>query len=188
MYCRECGEQITNDKAVICIKCGTNKGEGDKYCPECGGVVKTKGAEVCLNCGVRIKGGTNNFTNKIKDVTNNSIDVQDKGKVALMIVIGGFVASFIPYIRAVSGIIVIVGAIMAMLHIYPSYKSSGNNGLAGYFKYVLNGMTGKDSSANKLACIAVFLGFILVVIILIGLLMGLGNKEAETEVIYFWTY
>ena len=83
MYCRECGEQITNDKAVICIKCGTNKGEGDKYCPECGGSVKTKGAEVCLNCGVRIKGGTNNFTNKIKDVQIIALTYKIRGRLHL---------------------------------------------------------------------------------------------------------
>ena len=92
MYCRECGEQITNEKAVICIKCGTGKGQGDKYCPECGVAVKTKGAEVCLNCGVRIKGSTNNFANQIKNVTNNSSSSNNDNKMVaglLAIFLGG---------------------------------------------------------------------------------------------------
>lgn len=28
MYCRECGEKFNNEKSVICIKCGTKKGQG----------------------------------------------------------------------------------------------------------------------------------------------------------------
>ncbi len=28
MYCRQCGEKLSNPKAVICVKCGTNKGKG----------------------------------------------------------------------------------------------------------------------------------------------------------------
>lgn len=72
MYCRECGEKLSNQKAVICIKCGTNKGQGDNYCPECGVEIKNKGAQVCLNCGVRLKGAINNFTNQIKNVASNA--------------------------------------------------------------------------------------------------------------------
>ena len=26
MYCRQCGEELNNPKAVICVKCGTNRG------------------------------------------------------------------------------------------------------------------------------------------------------------------
>lgn len=72
MYCRQCGEELNNPKAVICVKCGTNKGQGDNYCPECGQEVKNREAEVCLNCGVRLKGAVNNFTNQIKNSVNKS--------------------------------------------------------------------------------------------------------------------
>ncbi len=71
MYCRECGEKITNEKAVICIKCGTNRGKGENFCPDCGVEVKTKGSEVCLNCGIRLRGSMNNFANQIKNATSN---------------------------------------------------------------------------------------------------------------------
>lgn len=27
MYCKECGEKMTNEKSVICVKCGTSKGQ-----------------------------------------------------------------------------------------------------------------------------------------------------------------
>ena len=72
MYCKECGEVLTNDKAVICLKCGTNRGQGSNYCPECGVKLKTSEAEICLNCGVRVNGNFSIFNNKVKDgVINN---------------------------------------------------------------------------------------------------------------------
>jgi len=49
MYCKECGNKFKNEKAVVCVHCGTNKGQGNNYCSECGTEVKNKeGAEVCL--------------------------------------------------------------------------------------------------------------------------------------------
>ena len=71
MYCRECGEKLTNDKAVICVKCGTNKGQGNNYCPECGEEVTNKKADVCLKCGIRLKGSINNIAGQIKNATSN---------------------------------------------------------------------------------------------------------------------
>ncbi|WP_066894686.1 hypothetical protein [Clostridium nigeriense] len=55
MYCRECREKFNNEKSVICIKCGTKRGQGDKYCPECSSMIENKNAEICLNCGVKVK-------------------------------------------------------------------------------------------------------------------------------------
>lgn len=74
MYCRECGEALINEKAVICVKCGISKGQGNNYCPECGQIVKSKDAEVCLNCGIRLRTERNNFADRIKGIANNSID------------------------------------------------------------------------------------------------------------------
>lgn len=72
MYCRQCGQVFGNDKAVICVKCGTNKGQGDNYCQECGEVVKNKEADVCLNCGVRLKSGINNIAGQFKNATKTT--------------------------------------------------------------------------------------------------------------------
>ncbi|MDR3593568.1 NINE protein [Clostridium sp.] len=55
MFCRECGEKYLNDKAVICVKCGVEKGKGRGYCPECGNSVPNPKSEVCLSCGVSLK-------------------------------------------------------------------------------------------------------------------------------------
>ncbi len=55
MYCKECGSQYKNEKAVICVDCGTNKGNGNKFCGECGTAVKSETAEVCLACGCKLK-------------------------------------------------------------------------------------------------------------------------------------
>ena len=72
MYCRQCGEELNNPRAVICVKCGTNKGQGENYCPDCGQEVKNKGAEVCLNCGIRLKGAMNNIADQLKSVESKS--------------------------------------------------------------------------------------------------------------------
>lgn len=72
MYCKQCGQVFTNDKAVICVKCGTNKGQGNNYCQECGTEVKNKEADVCLNCGVRLKGGINSLTGQLKNSAKSS--------------------------------------------------------------------------------------------------------------------
>ena len=49
MYCRNCGNEMPND-AVMCVKCGTAAGKGNKYCPYCKGETQP-GAEVCIHCG-----------------------------------------------------------------------------------------------------------------------------------------
>ncbi len=62
MYCKECGEKLLNEKAVICVKCGTSKGKGINFCKECGEKINNNNQDICLNCGV----GLNDFSN-IKD-------------------------------------------------------------------------------------------------------------------------
>lgn len=54
MYCKNCGEQYASDEAVICVKCGTKKGEGTNFCHNCGKELQP-GSDVCLNCGVSAK-------------------------------------------------------------------------------------------------------------------------------------
>lgn len=84
MYCKQCGEKMTNEKAVICVRCGTSKGQGVKYCPECGVEVKNQSAEVCLNCGVRLKGGASNFTSQINNITSNTENNKSKMMAGLL--------------------------------------------------------------------------------------------------------
>lgn len=71
MYCRQCGEELNNPNAVICVKCGTNKGKGNRYCPDCGQEVKNKDSEICLNCGVRLKSLKTNINDNLKNITDN---------------------------------------------------------------------------------------------------------------------
>ena len=54
MFCRNCGEQYQTDEAVICVKCGTAKGQGANYCHFCGKPVNPQSA-VCMNCGVALR-------------------------------------------------------------------------------------------------------------------------------------
>ena len=52
-FCRNCGEPYQTDDAVICVKCGCPKGQGNNFCPNCGKPVPQT-STVCLNCGVSL--------------------------------------------------------------------------------------------------------------------------------------
>ena len=51
MFCKNCGEQFQSEQAVMCVKCGVQKGNGVNFCHNCGQPVQP-GSAVCLNCGV----------------------------------------------------------------------------------------------------------------------------------------
>lgn len=53
-YCQNCGEPYVTDEAVMCVKCGVSKGQGNNYCHFCGKPVSPD-ATVCMNCGVATK-------------------------------------------------------------------------------------------------------------------------------------
>lgn len=52
-FCKHCGEQYQTDEAVICVKCGAPKGQGNQFCQNCGRPVPPA-SSVCLNCGVSL--------------------------------------------------------------------------------------------------------------------------------------
>lgn len=56
-FCKNCGEPYMTDEAVMCVKCGVAKGQGNNYCHNCGKPLAPDAA-VCLNCGVANKPGT----------------------------------------------------------------------------------------------------------------------------------
>ena len=49
MYCKNCGNTM-DDVATVCVKCGVQKGVGNKYCYNCGSETDSNAA-VCLSCG-----------------------------------------------------------------------------------------------------------------------------------------
>ncbi len=49
MYCRNCGNMM-DANAVVCVKCGVQKGNGINFCQNCGAATPPNAA-VCLNCG-----------------------------------------------------------------------------------------------------------------------------------------
>lgn len=51
MFCRNCGAQYVSDEAVMCVKCGCQKGTGINFCANCGQPTPPN-SMVCLNCGV----------------------------------------------------------------------------------------------------------------------------------------
>lgn len=53
MYCKNCGAEYATDQAVICVKCGAQRGTGMNFCQNCGNPTPPNSA-VCLNCGVSL--------------------------------------------------------------------------------------------------------------------------------------
>lgn len=53
MFCKNCGQQYVTDEAIMCVKCGAQKGVGNSFCPNCGQPTPV-GAQVCMNCGVAL--------------------------------------------------------------------------------------------------------------------------------------
>lgn len=53
MFCKNCGQQYVTDEAVLCVKCGAQKGVGNNYCPNCGQPTPM-GNQVCMQCGVAL--------------------------------------------------------------------------------------------------------------------------------------
>ena len=57
MFCKNCGNQM-DENAAICVKCGFQKGHGNKFCSNCGNEV-TPGASICVNCGCALEAVSN---------------------------------------------------------------------------------------------------------------------------------
>lgn len=53
MFCKNCGQPYVTDQAVMCVKCGAQKGVGNNYCPNCGQPTPP-GSQVCMHCGVAL--------------------------------------------------------------------------------------------------------------------------------------
>lgn len=53
MFCKNCGQPYMADEAVLCVRCGAQKGAGNNYCPNCGQPTPV-GSQVCMNCGVAL--------------------------------------------------------------------------------------------------------------------------------------
>ncbi len=53
-YCKNCGEAYVTDEAVMCVKCGVSKGQGNNYCHFCGQPLAPESG-VCMHCGVAAK-------------------------------------------------------------------------------------------------------------------------------------
>lgn len=53
-FCRHCGYLYETEDAVICIKCGCPKGQGENYCCNCGKPTQSH-QDICLACGIDLK-------------------------------------------------------------------------------------------------------------------------------------
>ena len=45
-FCKNCGEPYMTDEAVMCVKCGVAKGQGNNYCHNCGKPLAPDAADV----------------------------------------------------------------------------------------------------------------------------------------------
>lgn len=51
------------DNAVVCVKCGCQKGVGTNFCPNCGRQA-APGAAVCVNCGIALYAQNPGYVNQ----------------------------------------------------------------------------------------------------------------------------
>lgn len=63
MYCRNCGEALS-EKAAVCVKCGVKKGIGGNFCHNCGSQTAPNAA-VCLKCGVSLTAASGDIKSKM---------------------------------------------------------------------------------------------------------------------------
>ena len=76
MYCRNCGAE-SQDRAVVCTKCGVLMGDGYNYCPNCGFQHDPK-AVICVKCGHELKTfvkGNNGGASRrvVSDIQNKNV-------------------------------------------------------------------------------------------------------------------
>ena len=133
-FCRNCGEPYQTDDAVICVKCGCPKGQGNNFCPNCGKPVPQT-STVCLNCGVSLAPDANcnpNAKSKLAagllgiflggfGVHNFYLEYTTKAVIQLVcsivgiiltcVGIGAFIVSGIGIWGLVEGIMILCGAI-----------------------------------------------------------------------------
>ena len=131
MYCKNCGQQYVTDEAVLCVKCGAQKGTGSNFCPNCGQPTQP-GSAVCLNCGVSLAGFGEKGKSKLVagllgiflgafGVHNFYLGYTSKAVIQLVctivgmalscIVVGVFVVAGIEIWGFVEGILILVGKI-----------------------------------------------------------------------------
>ena len=134
MYCRNCGQSIT-DAAAVCIHCGVKSGDGNSYCQNCG--ESTSGnAAVCVKCGVML-GGQAHASSKSKTTAG-----------ILGIVLGGVGAHnfYLGYTgKAVAQLLL---GILGIFFIFPTVASSVWGLIEGIM--ILTGKIDKDAKGGKL--------------------------------------
>ncbi len=74
MYCRNCGAE-SQDRVVLCTKCGVLMGDGYNYCPNCGFQHDPK-AVICVKCGHGLKSVVK--TNKGGSIRIASSNIRNK--------------------------------------------------------------------------------------------------------------
>lgn len=57
MYCRNCGNKLS-DEAYVCTICGFKPLSGNNYCQNCGAETKEKQV-ICVKCGAELQNETN---------------------------------------------------------------------------------------------------------------------------------
>lgn len=66
MYCKECGNQLENASASVCLNCGVKAGRGNNHCDGCGEHKKNPNQDICLKCGKEFKNSITGASQKKK--------------------------------------------------------------------------------------------------------------------------
>lgn len=85
MHCRCCGNELPNENAVVCIKCGCDPRTGNAFCPHCGAQV-TQQQIVCTKCGCSLI--SPQFQTGDAQTSSSSVDRTVAGLLAVLLGIG----------------------------------------------------------------------------------------------------
>ena len=64
MFCKNCANEM-DPNAVVCVKCGVPKGQGNKYCQNCGQEISPV-STFCTSCGAVIQNQPAGYPQKSK--------------------------------------------------------------------------------------------------------------------------
>ena len=113
-FCKNCGEPYMTDEAVMCVKCGVAKGQGNNYCHNCGKPLAPDAA-VCLNCGVANKQApAPDAKSKLVGYTGKAVTqlvLSIVGILLCCVVVGVFIVMGVGIWGLVEGIMILTGKI-----------------------------------------------------------------------------
>lgn len=130
---------------MFCNQCGTAITNENTFCPKCG----TKQNQP--------------FQNSMMEQNGSSV----LGGVSLAFEIFGFLLAIFVSSSVLAELFMFGGLLVGIFSLKDAYKTSGFKGFKSYFSFIYDGINNRNK-ANRLCCIAVFLGSLIIIFYLLA--------------------